>query len=63
MTKITVFLYRVGATVANVAQSFLQTAGGGNGDPQVFDETAKRGKLSAPRPAPSTDVEEVECRE
>ncbi|WP_158000081.1 hypothetical protein [Salinibacterium sp. PAMC 21357] len=41
MSKLTVFLYRLGATAANVAQSFLQASGGGNGDPQVFDETAK----------------------
>jgi len=42
MAKLTVFLYRLGATAANIAQSVLQTSGGGNGDPQALDETAKR---------------------
>ncbi|MBH0116809.1 hypothetical protein I6E52_08100 [Salinibacterium sp. NG253] len=42
MAAITTFLYRLGATAANIAQSVLQANGGGNGDPQVFDETSKR---------------------
>jgi len=48
MSKITVLLYRVGAFGANVAQSFLQSSGGGNGDPMVFDETAARTEAHAP---------------
>ncbi|WP_343923583.1 hypothetical protein [Rhodoglobus aureus] len=47
MSKITLFLYRVGGEVANLAQLFLQTSGGGNGDPMRFDETAKRRTKSA----------------
>lgn len=46
MTTITAFLYRLGATVANIAQSVLQANGGGNGDPQVFDESVKRDRDS-----------------
>ncbi|GHD81412.1 hypothetical protein CLV85_0347 [Salinibacterium amurskyense] len=42
MSKFTVLLYRLGATAANIAQSVVQANGGGNGDPQVFDETSKR---------------------
>jgi len=48
MPKITVFFYRVGAIAANVAQSFLQASGGGNGDPMAFDETEARTPDQAP---------------
>ncbi|MGV8858321.1 hypothetical protein [Rhodoglobus sp.] len=52
MAKFTLYLHRIGAFAANVAQTFLQTYGGGNGDPQAFDETAarKRGSESAAAP-------------
>ena len=47
MSKITMFLYRAGAAVADVAQSILQVSGGGNGDPMRLDDTAARRKKAA----------------
>ncbi|MBH0022863.1 hypothetical protein [Salinibacterium sp. SWN248] len=52
MTQLTVLLHRLGAFAANIAQMFLQNYGGGNGDPQVFDETAKRDRDSDPETGP-----------
>ena len=57
MATITVFLYRLGATAANIGQSVLQANGGGNGDPQVFDETAKRERDSAAEASPKVNPE------
>ena len=58
MDKITVFLYRLGATAASIAQSVVQANGGGNGDPQVFDETSKRAaKPVAPAAEQPEDTE------
>jgi len=57
MSKFTVFLYRLGGTAANIAQSVLQANGGGNGDPQVFDETSKRKRNSAAETAPETETD------
>ncbi|MEV8252746.1 hypothetical protein AB0O95_02145 [Rhodoglobus sp. NPDC076762] len=50
MAQFTIFLHRLGAFAANVAQTFLQTYGGGNGDPQVFDESAKPKPNRKPKP-------------
>ena len=47
MSKITMFLYRAGAAVADVAQSILQVSGGGNGDPMRLDDTAQRRNKAA----------------
>lgn len=47
MSKIGIFLYRAGAAIADVAQSFLQVSGGGNGDPMRLDDTAKRSTKAA----------------
>lgn len=57
MANFTAFLYRLGATAANIAQSVLQANGGGNGDPQVFDETSKRKRDSAAEASPNVKPE------
>lgn len=57
MSKFTVLLYRLGATAANIAQSVLQANGGGNGDPQVFDETSKRKRDAAGDSSPEASSE------
>ncbi|MGJ8721470.1 MAG: hypothetical protein ACSHW9_06450 [Salinibacterium amurskyense] len=57
MSKFTVLLYRLGAMAANIAQSVLQANGGGNGDPQVFDETSKRKRDAAGDSSPDASSE------
>ncbi|MBH0008092.1 hypothetical protein [Salinibacterium sp. SWN1162] len=57
MSKFTLLLYRLGATAANIAQSVVQANGGGNGDPQVFDETSKRKRDAAADSSPDASPE------